>query len=713
MATGSKFYSLLLLIAFSVAVYGMTLQEFVSPYLYPGENYSTDVQATQVEAQGERFVLVEVRGADAFFLRRSVTSENETVYLFVNDTNKIYSVLREHYNTTSYPNATELDGIAQLIRSFNASRFPREEECKVSIGLDRPGATCPPQRCESCMSVPFCADKMPYFGNDFPQAIHNFEVDSKGIDAGLSGAINAIEALKQGRADAAEYLSFISSNLSSIRSHATSMQSNHLFGCYAVRGGQLPPIGLEWCSYREGAKTESQWCKDVEYNFTSLAEASTRTDALVRRVPTNQSLSTRAQALYTSMNARATALQLRIENETFQAFYAKVAERAGNTTQKANRVLAKIRDEQLQRDVSLISELQLRISQYGLDRNYSAANATAAQLYVLAEKIDAETENLSAVYSNLSEINDSASLALLKARLYIEPQDKALFVRLSSYESGKRAIDEVLSSGEPIPLAAVEEFADDLAIIKSKADSLTQEKQQQRFVQAGSWIADAARWISGVVIDGVSAVFPLSPETKESYAKLLPTAIVFLAGLLFYLACITLFAALVYTKRIYLHRIAVFLWAVIFAFLFVFISFGVISANTVIQQQASRSTFGLFSNALAASNSVSIVINSESNGASIDAMRSCADALESNLTALNKTVQRYEIADDNCTRADGAVVPTSECVKEFGENPVFEFHYANETNATFYVYYLQKALIYGNETFYSPCLIARVFNNHA
>jgi len=703
-------YLLLLLIAFSLATNGMTLQEFITPYLYQDENYSADVRATQFEAFGEQFVLVEVRGADAFFLSRSI-SGNETSYALVNDTNRIYSALRSYYNATAYPNATELDEISQLILAFNASRFPLEQECRISVGLDRPGATCELPRCESCLSVPFCAEKMQYFGNDFPLSIHYFEVDSKGIDEGVSGAMAAIGALRRG-ADAAENLPYIAGNLSSVQAHVSSLQSNHLFGCYAVSGSQLPPIGLEWCAYRVGFRSEAQWCRDIPYNLTSLADAAAKTSVLIGRFPTNQSLSARAQALYASMNARANALQLRLENESFQAFYAQVAERAGNVTQRANRILAKVSDEQLQRDVSLISELQLRISQYGLDRNYTAANATAAQLYVLADKIDAETENLSAAYGSLLELNDSASLALFRAWLYIEPQDRALAERLSLYNSGKRAIDEVLLSGEPIPPDAVGEYTGDLAYIRSGAESLVEEKQRQRLTQAGSWIADIARWGSAAAIDSASAVFAITPESKESYAKTLPALIVSLFGLFFYLACIAVFAVLVYTKRLHLHKVAVFLWAVIFAFLFVVVSLTVVTANTVIQQQASRSTFGLFSNALASSNSVAIAIDSEGAGTTgMDVMRTCADALESNLTALNKTVKRYEIAGGNCTYPDGTTVPVSECVKEFGKNPVFEFHYSNETKATFYVYYLQKALLYGDETFYSPCLIARAFNS--
>ena len=710
MATRTGVILLVLFAAFMTAAQAVTLQEFVTPYLYPGENYSTDVNATQLEAQGERFLIVQVRGVDAFFLRRTTSAQNETLYLFVNDTSQIYSVLRNYYNSTGYPSEAELEDIRSRLLSFNASRMPNEFDCKISVGLDRPGATCEVDRCESCMSVPYCSDKMPYFGNDFALTIHNYLVNSKGMNTGLEGAMSAIGSLKTGTADPSTYLKFITGNISFVSANADAIQSNHLFGCVALTPAQMPPIGLEWCAYRAGSRLESQWCKELTHNRTFLTEASAKAALLQGRIVSSDVLSSRANAIYSVMNARANALQFRIENDTFSAFYTLAERRAGNVTQKATSVLAKVDDDQLESDIAAISGLLLTLSQYGVARNFTSANSTAAQLYVLADKIEASSKNLSDTYSVLIQMNDTAGLALFRARLYLEPQDRALGAKLAGYVDAVGAINEALSSGQPLDTAEMAEFTYDLSYFKAQSQSVIDEKQSQRAKQASSWIAEIARVVSEFIIDAISAVIFISPEGKESTARSLPTVIVILGGLLTYGLCLGAFAVTVLTKKIRLHRVAVFLWAVIFAFLFVLTGIGIVTANSVVQQQAARSTFGLFSREVSiGSGAVVVVVSDGADAASLGQMRACASALGSNLTALGKSVRTYEFGAGSCT-ANGTSVAQAECEKEFGDNPLFLLNYGNETKSSFYVYYVKEASFYGGAQLYEPCYVARVFN---
>ena len=711
MATRTGFVSLLLLAVLMLAAQAATLQEFISPYLYPGENFTADITATQVDSGGEHFVMVQVGSAEAFFLKRAASSENETVYMFVNDTNRIYSVLREYYNSTAYPSASELDEIKALTLAFNSTRNPREFDCKMGIGLDRPGATCAVDRCESCMSVPYCSDKMPYFGDDFPLSIHNFKVDSDAMDDGAKGAILAVDALRNGTVDASLYLKYIAGNLTIIASHAGTIGSNHLFGCFALQGSAFPPMGLEWCAYRAGAREESQWCRELTLNKTYLTTASGKTALLQGRVVSDDTLNARARAYYTAMNSRANSLQFRNENATFAAFFEFAAERADSVSTKASAALGRVSDDEVSTDMAALSNLMLTLTQYGEARNYTAANATAAQLYVLADKIEAESDTLNSAYDGIIRLNDTTALAIFRAKLYLEPQDRQLAATLAGYDSESREVAEVISSGVPLTMQEIAEFGSDLNFISQRSRSVISEKESQRGRQAGTLITEVARVVSEAFINAFSAVVSLSPENKEAYARTLPTLVVFLGGAFIYFGCVALFAMFVLSKKLRLHRVAVLLWAFIFAFLFVLVGIGVVTTNTVIQQQASRSMFGLFSSQIASSGGAAIVVVGDgTDAAQLAALQDCAGALGSNLTALGKDVRRYTFTGGDCQPANGSATTVSECQARLGTDPLFMLHYANETQATFYVYYIKEAQLYGNGTFYSPCYMARVFN---
>lgn len=711
MATGKKLLALALLFAFAAQLpMAATLKDVVTPYLYPGENYTSDVAAAQITAQGGQFVLVKVNGVESFFIRKTDGAGNETNYSFVNDTNQIYSALREYYTATSNPNASEIDDIISHITAFNASRNPREWECETSIGLDRPGATCAIDRCESCMSVPFCSEKIPYFGMDFTQSIHYFDVDVTAVDQGLTNATASLRAMKLSGADAPTLAAHVTGNLTVVQAGARSLEGNHVFGCYPLVGSQSAPLGLEWCAYRAGAKANSQWCRDLTFNYSTLAEAAADATAISGRVVSNASALSRAQAIYANMNSRANFLKMSLENATFRALYSQVEERASNASRKAGGVLAKITDDELEADLSALSELLLRVSQYGIDRNYTAANATSVQLFVLAEKVDEEADNLSAVYSGLVNASNDTSLSIFRARLYLDEQDDGLMAKLNGFDAEKLEIDRAMQSGSALSAAAVAEYEHDLMFIQSKAEEVIVEKQSSRSLQAGAWAAGAARAASTAAIGLISGVLSLDAEAKENYARTLPTVAVVVFGVFCYLACIAVFAILKARRRIRINRLSMFLWVVIFAFLFVLMGIAVAAANSIVQTEVTRSTFGLYSSRLTnASNAVIIVDRAGASDSTLQKMVDCSKLVQGNLSVDGKAAQVYGYSAGSCY-ANGSIVDPDFCTRDEPGMPALVLGYANKTMTTFRVFYSTRGFVYGNESFYSQCLISRAFD---
>jgi hypothetical protein len=707
MATVRKDCLLLMLSLFACAAFAATpAEQFVAPYLYQGESVS-DITSMQLQVPEGNFVLVKVRGTEAFLLAEG---QNGTGYSFVNSTDSIYSVLRDYYWETTYPSVADMEFIDGRLYAFNSSRYPRELECKTSVGLDRPGATCEADRCESCMTVPFCGEKMPYFGPDFPDAIHDLLVSTDAMDSAIANASNALNAIEEGNADPSVYAAFASGNITSLMASAQGLSSNHLFGCYELSGSQLAPIGLEWCAYRSTARLESQWCKEIPLNTSLLTDALTRLTAVQGRIVSNATSLSKAQTVYAATNARVNSQRLREENETFQEFYSQVEARASSASRHAGLALANVTDQNLSSEVALLSELMLRLSQYGLDRNFTAANATAEQVYALSAKIDGDAANLSEKFAAFSALNDSTTLTLFIAGLYIDSGDKALQARLGGLYQEKDQIDGGVAAGGALSQDALAEYSSDLSFIRQEAGDIVVAKQGQNSKQAGTLLAGFVQSASVGLVNLASAAVPMGAETREHYARTLPTVVTAVAALLFYLGCVAVFASLYLRRRIRLNRISLVLWLAIFLFLLVLVAMVTVTINSVIQNETSRSAFGLFSAKLSNAESAVVVVDETlAPPASYPLMEACGEQFAGSLSGRGTQVKLLTYSGGACTLADGTAAEPEECTDKFGGVPAVTLSYAPGVNMTFYAYYAPVATIQGNDDFYSRCLISRAF----
>jgi hypothetical protein len=301
-------------------------------------------------------------------------------------------------------------------------------------------------------------------------------------------------------------------------------------------------------------------------------------------------------------------------------------------------------------------------------------------------------------------------MALFEAQLIVEPSDYALSNDLARYAGQKDVVDNILD-GKATPGQLNGTLAD-LQFIGAKASNITAAKKSQLSMQGVTWVGSLASGLSYAIIGAVSAVVPLSQPDKEGYARALPAGLVLLGGIFFYLGSLALFGLLVLTRRLRLHRVAVVLWVVIFAFLFIMVALATITAHSLVQRQASRSAYDMFASAIPAyPGAAVVVVRDNATAGGLTAMRGCGESLRSVLAAKGKAVSVYEYLGTSCFPANGTSVPVAECDAQASSVPQFMLGYGAETKMAFYSYYEKSALLTGNEDFYARCYLARVLNS--
>jgi len=693
----SLFVAALLVVLVTPLLTAATLQDFIEPYLYEGEVYNESVHIEQMDVTAGHFVLVKINEQRTFLLKRESQGNASYSYSFVNDTNSIFEVLYEFRKEQTYPKQEEIDEIGALIQAFNATRYPEEFMCLQSVGLNFEDAYCDPNRCQSCMSVPFCADKLPYFGLTFTQAIHDMDIASDGLTGSLANASRSIEEMNE-TGNPSEKLEDAVGNLTLANDYAIAMQATYLFGC---------DIPDSWC-WHPTQPQYAQWCFTINLNYSLLSSAIEKASDLEERVVNNQTLTTRANNIYNKTNDRVINKAHREEDAAFEEFYALITERQAQVNDEASSILSLMSDPELSQDMALLNQLSANISQMGtVDRNFTAANQTSLSFYQLANKIEVRSENLTVSYGSLLNESKNADLALFTARLYLEQGDEDFATAISRYQHQKDAVDELILKGE-LTQGDIPHFVSDLDEITIQANTIQGLKSGRRTAQLGSWVGDIARGMSTTLIGAVSYVIPIDAQAKEDYSKVLPSALVILSGAGFYALALIAFIIMVTTKKIRLHKVALILWTIIFGFLFVMVGVGTITAHSLVQQQTERSVFGDFREAVANADALSVVVRQEANTTSsqLSVMKDCAFSIQDKLSELNKTVDVYVVSDSACSKNG---VATADCDYDKPGTPKLSLSYSNNVSWNFYVLYVKEGEIRGDMGFYDECLLAEVF----
>jgi len=87
----------------------------------------------------------------------------------------------------------------------------------------------------------------------------------------------------------------------------------------------------------------------------------------------------------------------------------------------------------------------------------------------------------------------------------------------------------------------------------------------------------------------------------------------------------------------------------------------------------------------------------------------CSDRVASKLGSLQKYVMHYSFDGDNCL-IENETSSIASCESILDAHPVIILRSGEENKATFNVFYTKKALLEGDESFFSGCMISRVLS---
>jgi hypothetical protein len=700
MRNGILLLSLLLIVSVSQAQFNAT--NFTIPYLYKGENYSTDLQVFNASLSYGNYSIVVIKSEYTFLLNTTGTVS------FVEDQGQISTILRDYYKVSVYPKQFELDKLTSYFNSFISSRGSNELECRVITGLSNPDGssylTCTTSNnCESCRSVPACADYMAHtvlspdiMSSPLAQAVAGMSYDF--------GVINGNTSKFQESMGKINY--DVSSSLSDMRDSLDSIQS-------AVSDLGVPPVSK---IYERYSITHSQdaleFCKDFysPYNLSALDDAVQMVNDLSSRVPTQSIITNQVASIASKTSERKLNRTVREQREAFDAKYAVWLATKNNITVRANGMRLHIRDNQTPSKLSELASMLVTIRQLGDARNYSRAELLAQNFSQAANATDSYISGLLTSYDSMIIANSSASDALFEAGLYVAPGDIVATDVLEGLITQKASIEFTIYNESPLLISQVNNLTDNLNNIRLTANSIRDEQASASSQQVNTLLAGVAKPLVSFSLGLINSFMPLSYADKEKDAPTIIGVLLVFLDILVFIAVFATFFFLVRSRRIELHRMAKLLWAFIFAFFLLLLVLGSLTIFNVVGIQSQPTAFSPFMSEFRGSDRIGVVAELTGlNGTARESIINCSSRIASKIESLNKNVMYYKFDNESCISSNNTL-SISSCQDVLDANPVVILQSGTENSATFNVFYTKKAVFQGDEKFFWDCPIPKVIS---
>jgi hypothetical protein len=664
------------------------LKSFITPYLYSTENYTVDVQLVNISLSSGNYSLVIIRGAHTFLLN---TTDGIT---FVNNTATIKEIIQTYYITVVYPTKTELISINESFNIFQRSRGS-EENCEALSGLKYGWSCTCTNNCQSCFSVPACRAIM-YGTLTSPdicssllvQAIIPFEKDLKIMDTNTSAFYSYIASVNE-TSDAAALLQSAVANLKAIKNAAEDVLVPPAKNLYDANPANMNAIGL---------------CYPIIYNITAISNTIDKTTSLSSRVPTAAGINNQVSLIMTNTIERAVNKTMREEREGFENYYANITKRYLNVSNRTTLALSYIKDNETEGEFKLLRANWSLIRTLGDKRNYSEANSTAMVFFVLADETEKDAKSMISTYESIIKLNETITNSLLKADFYIEKTDvvrrEKLDLLQTKKESVEATVDELPLAPEDATLALSE-----LNQLAEKSEELLVEKSSVRGQQLDSILIGFSRPFIGISLDLINRMTPLDSLQKEKYTNSIIIAGLAIADFILISGPLVIFLYFVHSKKITLHKLAKILWVIIFAFGFLLVILGSIATYNMLSKQSEPKTLDVFMSEV--SNAPSIAVIKEiTNSTELRNITQCTKEVTASLSSLNKTILNYTFDGESCFK-ENELKSKVDCLNEISLNPMFIIKQSDQNKATFYLFYLKRAVIEGDGDYLKECAIAR------
>jgi len=424
--------ALAFLLLLSAPISALSLNDFLAPYLLPGER----PVAEDFSIGGSNYALVRIAGKPSFLL-----SEKEGEFGFVQDAGQIQEALRS--KTLEEMQLTEsLDASLLLVREFNDSRLLGERECRRQTGTDRFPCTDKDSCIVACRSVPNCQTALSYSlesMNDLQawlvlsSSLDTLVADAETANAAASSALES--SFGTGPVDALLEKEY------NIQAVAHDISENSLFNC--------GPVGKCFCSYT--------------FNHTPLR---TSIETLLR-VRSNLTLLQTLPSLSSSIaNTTAQRTSIKDEGELYALVLFESDAKLGQLRTDMDNSLVFISDEELLRG---FNELRSNLTTLGVavDRkDYAAAQSLALAFNTRLDMLHSRTgANIAEYYLLLDlRLNVSRTLDLLGDVELTDTQAAQL-----ADLQGRYAASEMPA---PLPRALADQMKTDLLDQQSKSNAL-------------------------------------------------------------------------------------------------------------------------------------------------------------------------------------------------------------------------------------------------
>ena len=686
--------ALAILCSYSFAEFSM------APYLYPGENAS-GVAITSFASANGTAKIVKVNGVETLLLLNDQIVEVKA---------QIGPLLTKYYTDTYYLSASDLSDLKKYETAFNASRNyktkygPVEKTCytggtflsykpcnDLATCMQTASLVCTITGSDGCMVDVLGTHILAY---------------KKSIDK-----LNAADAKFQ-----QAYSSF------STATAATSLNSiDEAFVSMKAAADEIMQSKLRF--------PETTTCRDClgvcpegHFDYASLTAGRAKVAALKAKVAPLVLLDTTISKLVISTAERVNFLAGEEKAAILAPKYAAAKAKYGGLKAQAVEARALVSDTNF---VSVADNFLAKGDELEMDiskRDFSGFDSALSSYETSGRTLAGMLNNSTSAYRKAVEAEDNAGDSILRAQWRVNRLSKTSVDSYNALADKKNKLDAQLAP----PMTSAQYTA-----LAGKFDSLSADAQTYVAASesAQESVFDFGNAFSRATVDGAmtvaSSITPVSFKTRQSFAKFVPPLVVAAVDLSILAIAVIVFAAVFYQFRHFFRsKLMISGWVLtLLGFTFLLLV-GSVGFYSIVMSTEKFTSFTEFMGTIQSSSKVAVIV--EESGASNEAiasMHACAEQVEAQIRALNKTTVKYYINSNKCTRYAPknsgnstydvtTGLSASVCLDSIPDVPVFDLQYSKDNVApAFTTVVTKQAIVKGNEAYYGKkpmCDIANV-----
>ena len=675
--------ALLCSISFAASYSSASVNSLLRSYSVPNSTISSLTMVNLTYGGGN---FVALYGSGSLFMVVNVTPSQ---YSIITNQTQISNVIFNYTVGQSFKQANIAALVADMHAYQNSARSVLND-CWQETGLYSGLGCNSSNNCASCYLVPTCGGYLPGYGSLSYRfgpaatfgAIARLYANATILNDSYVSFYSAANATTE--STISTELAIMNSAYNNISAASMGMQGNPLFSlvltnvqlneCIATTGNPNQP---SYC-------TVFNFCKTLSYNSSAITSVGGVLGQISALPLTEQQVLGIAASASSNANLYVTPVLLKEKTSQFRAILNTTLANYSTAVNSANTLLIHIYNLSLSASVSTLEG-----NYQNFTTNYLSDNLIVQQgrftteitsFYSIYGKINSKYENIT------SEADNNTNL-LIGAQLNSNGANSA---QLASYALEEMSLNSRISGR-----------ISNYSATKASLDAIGAYARSNYNPSAYS-LAPVAVAIYGpfsrIVTAALNAPYPASIAFAPTAAALLTLII----GIIIILLVMLYRRGLKKHKRLMVSRRTSKNWAFVFLILFVIVI--LLALATWIHFSSVHSTLANFDSAVSGSSAIAVVTNGSDTYVS-----SCASAIITALTKLNKTVVQYSINANTCTGANGA--STSDvCLNSLAASnmPAIILSASSNNSISFSSLYGTTMWVRGNDNFMSQCYASKL-----